>query len=173
MPLQFKPNLILDPTYRCAALTLPRDALAVLPFTSSSDLDLLDEADELYGDAKVSAGSNGRLEHDRIDRSMVPYTPSFVLPLNEVDAGIRNVRDIAFLPNFQKPTVAVLCESERQTWTSSLMVHRDTVHLFVFTLDLSSTAHPVHLVLRAVPECELYYSSILPCCSDLTLLHAF
>lgn len=46
----------------------------------------------------------------------VPYSPSFVLDLvNDVDERIRNVIDFVFLPGYNNPTVAVLCQSE-QTW---------------------------------------------------------
>lgn len=93
----------------------------------------------------------------------MPYTPSFVLPLSEVDDTIRNVRDVVFLPNFQKPTMAVLCESDVQTWTSSLMVHRDTLHLYIFTLDLSSTTHPVLSHVENIPYDAMY----LKACSSL------
>jgi hypothetical protein len=42
-----------------------------------------------------------------------PYSPSFVLDLPaNVDARIKHVIDIAFLPGFNNPTLAVLYQSE-------------------------------------------------------------
>ncbi|CAO1622283.1 unnamed protein product [Sympodiomycopsis kandeliae] len=155
LPSTFRPILSLDPAHRCAALSLPHDALAILPFTSSSDLDLLDEADDFEEEYHMGS-NNRRLRMQGQDRSRMPYTPSFVLSLTDVDEGIRNVRDVIFLPNFQRPTVAVLCESEKQTWTSSLMVHRDTMHLYVFTLDMSSETHPVLSHVEDLPYDAMY-----------------
>jgi len=57
------------------------------------------------------------IPHFRLDTTSrdVPYSPSFVLDLvNDVDE-IRNVIDFVFLPGYNNPTVAVLCQSE-QTW---------------------------------------------------------
>lgn len=155
LPPNFRPLLSLDPAHRCATLLLPKDALAVLPFTSSSDLDLIDDMDdleELYQStsSRTSGQANGP------DRKSMPYTPSFVLPLSEVDENIRNVKDVVFLPNFQKPTIAVLCEPERGSWTGSLSQYRDTIHLYIFTLDLSSTSHPVLSHFSGLPYNTLY-----------------
>ncbi|CAO1623055.1 unnamed protein product [Parajaminaea phylloscopi] len=159
LPLNFRPILTLDPESRCAALLLPKDALAVLPFTSSSDLELLDEYEDedLYG-ANRNTDTNAQAGSSEETRSL-HYSPSFVLPLSEVDDTIRNVRDFVFLPNFQKPTVALLCEPERESWTGSLRTHRDTLHLFIFTLDLSSTSHPVLSHFQSLPYDTLYLES--------------
>lgn len=156
LPAHFKPILARDPGYRCAALLLPRDALAVLPFASSFDFDLLDDDfEDLYG-----TSAPGAPRADATDRDTIPYTPSFVLSLQEVDPNIKNVRDFAFLPNFQKPTVAVLCESEQMTWTGSLSTQRDTIHLYIFTLDLSTSNHPVLTHIASLPYDALY---LQPC----------
>jgi cleavage and polyadenylation specificity factor subunit 1 len=119
---------------------------------SSSDLDLLDQDDDfedLYG-TSTSALHNGQ------ERKVLPYTPSFVLPLSEVDDGLRNVRDIVFLPNFQKPTAAFLCEPTSQSWTASLSSERDTVHLYLVTLDLAATSHSILSHVSNLPYDTLY-----------------
>ena len=105
LPPNFRAVLAGDPASRCAALLLPGDAVAVLPFfQDEAELEMMDE---LSGASGLHAGDMGR---------SLPYAPSFVLPLRDVDASIRNVRDVVFLPDFQRPTLAVLFSSE-QTWT--------------------------------------------------------
>lgn len=63
---------------------------------------------------------------------------------------------MTLLPNFQKPTVAVLCEPEKESWTGSLRVYRDSMDLFIFTLDLSSTSHPVLSHISSLPYDTIY-----------------
>ncbi|KZV86543.1 hypothetical protein EXIGLDRAFT_712088 [Exidia glandulosa HHB12029] len=108
-------ELRVDPDSRCAVLTLPQDALAVLPFYES-----------------VSK-SNTR---------DVPYAPSFVLSLPEVDNDMRNIIDIAFLNGFNNPTLAVLFQTQ-QTWTGRLTEFKDTVKLRIITLDLVTRTYPI------------------------------
>lgn len=92
----------MDPVSRCAALLLPHDALAVLPFfQDAAELEMLDALED-----------EGNVQ---LERSL-PYSPSFLLPLADIDARIRNVKDVIFLPDFQRPTMAVLF-SRDQTWT--------------------------------------------------------
>lgn len=132
--------------------------MAVLPFTSSSDLELAEDfEDGLYAADRNSDRDFGNQSSEQIDEQRsVPYMPSFILPLSEVDPMMRNVRDVKFLPNFQKPTVAILCEPDRESWTGSLQAYRDTMQLFIFTLDLSSTAHPVLSHYKDLPYDCLY-----------------
>lgn len=94
----FRAELRVDPLSRCAALSLPKDSLAILPFyQSQAELDIMEQEANQARD--------------------VPYSPSFVLDLaNDVDKRIRNVIDFVFLPGFHNPTVAVLCQYQ-QTWT--------------------------------------------------------
>ena len=99
----FRAELRVDPLSRCAALALPKDALAILPFyQSQAELDLMEVETSQARD--------------------VPYSPSFVLDLaNDVDKRIRNVIDFAFLPGFHNPTIAVLCQFQ-QTWTGCVVI---------------------------------------------------
>ena len=47
----------------------------------------------------------------------IPYSQSFILDLSEqVDSRMRHIIDYIFLPGFNNPTVAVLCQPQ-QTWT--------------------------------------------------------
>ncbi|KAI0302807.1 CPSF A subunit region-domain-containing protein [Multifurca ochricompacta] len=140
----FKSELRTDPASRCAALSLPTDALAILPFyQSQADLDVM--------------------EQDYRARD-VPYSPSFVLDLAaSVDEHIRNVVDFVFLPGFNNPTVAVLFQPQ-QTWTGRLKEFKDTMSLYIFTLDLISRTYPVITKVDGLPYDCL---SLIPCSSAL------
>ncbi|OSD02613.1 hypothetical protein PYCCODRAFT_1477600 [Trametes coccinea BRFM310] len=128
----FRGELRVDPLSRCAALSLPKDALAILPFyQSQAELDLLEQESSQARD--------------------VPYSPSFILDLaNDVDKRIRNIIDYAFLPGFNNPTIAVLCQYQ-QTWTGRLKEYKDTVGLYVFTLDLVTNNYPVITAVEGLP----------------------
>ncbi|KAI0259707.1 CPSF A subunit region-domain-containing protein [Gloeopeniophorella convolvens] len=140
----FKSELRTDPSSRCAALSLPKDALAILPFyQSQADLDVM--------------------EQDFRTRD-VPYSPSFVLDLAaEVDERIRNVVDFVFLPGFNNPTIAVLFQAQ-QTWTGRLKEFKDTMAVYIFTLDLVSRTYPVITKVEGLPYDCL---SLLPCSAAL------
>ncbi|KAF8268563.1 CPSF A subunit region-domain-containing protein [Lactarius quietus] len=140
----FKSELRSDPASRCAALSLPKDALAILPFyQSQADLDVM--------------------EQDFRARD-VPYSPSFVLDLAaSVDERIKNVVDFVFLPGFNNPTVAVLFQSQ-QTWTGRLKEFKDTMSLYIFTLDLVSRIYPTITKVDGLPYDCL---SLIPCSSSL------
>ena len=135
LPERFLPNLQVDPESRCAALLLPSDAMAILPFYKDT-AEELDEMLQMVGDIKVDLS---------IERSL-PYAPSFILSLQKADLTIKNIRDFAFLPNFQRPTVAVLFERER-TWTGRLNEKHDTCAVRIITLDLTSSADASHSVI--------------------------
>ncbi|KAI0634706.1 CPSF A subunit region-domain-containing protein [Trametes polyzona] len=137
----FRADLRVDPLSRCAALSLPKDALAILPFyQSQAELDLMEQESSQARD--------------------VPYSPSFILDLaNDVDKRIRNVIDFAFLPGFNNPTIAVLCQYQ-QTWTGRLKEYKDTVGLYIFTLDLVTNNYPVITAVDGLPyDCF----SLTPC----------
>ncbi|KAI0313592.1 CPSF A subunit region-domain-containing protein [Amylostereum chailletii] len=137
----FHSELRTDPTSRCAALLLPKDALAILPFyQSQAELDMMDQ--------------------DQGSRKDIPYSPSFILDLREdVDERIQNVVDFVFLPGFTNPTMAVLFEAQR-TWTGRLKEFKDTMKLFIVTLDLVTRNCPVITAVEGLPYDCL---SLLPC----------
>ncbi|KAI0052046.1 hypothetical protein FA95DRAFT_1593031 [Auriscalpium vulgare] len=140
----FRADLRTDPSSRCAALSLPKDALAILPFYQSpAELDVMEESSRARD---------------------VPYSPSFVLDLPaDVDERIRNVIDFAFLPGFNNPTVAILFQAQ-QTWTGRLKEYKDTMLLYIFTLDLVSRNYPVITKVDGLPyDCI----SLLSCPSAL------
>ncbi|KAH7107502.1 CPSF A subunit region-domain-containing protein [Auriculariales sp. MPI-PUGE-AT-0066] len=124
-------QLRVDPSSRCAALTLPQDAIAVLPFNESqADLDV---------------------DMDTVGISReVPYAPSFVLSFPEIDQNIRNIIDFIFLPGLNNPTIAVLFQTQ-QTWTSRLEEFKDTVSLRLITLDLVTRSYPVITSVDGLP----------------------
>ncbi|KAG6861057.1 hypothetical protein C0995_004399, partial [Termitomyces sp. Mi166 len=113
----FRAELRVDPHSRCSALSLPKDAFAILPFyQSQAELDVMDQ--------------------DQTHIRDVPYAPSFILDLPaSVDQNIRNIIDFVFLPGFNKPTIAVLFQTQ-QTWTGRLKEFKDTTQLVIFTLDI-------------------------------------
>ncbi|CAD6980983.1 unnamed protein product [Tilletia controversa] len=124
IPLNFQPLLAVDPADRCAALLLPQDAIAILPF-------LQDAAElELFEGPQAQASRS------------LPYAPSFVLPFAQSDPKIRGARDMVFLPGFQKPTLAVLYAAQ-QTWTGRLAEAKDTCSFALITLDMNLSSHPV------------------------------
>ncbi|KIL64860.1 hypothetical protein M378DRAFT_77599 [Amanita muscaria Koide BX008] len=141
----FRSALRVDPLSRCAALSLPKDAIAILPFIQTQvDLDVMDHQDQQNRD--------------------VPYSPSFILDLPvEVDHNIHNVIDFTFLPGFNNPTIALLYQSQ-QTWTGRLKEYKDTTKLIFVTLDLSAQSYPIITSVEGLPyDCN----SLLPCSTSL------
>jgi len=140
----FRAELRVDPLSRCAALSLPRDAIAILPFHQAQ----VDDA----------------MDHDQSQLRDVPYFPSFILDLPaDVDQNVRNVVDFAFLPGFNKPTVAVLYQTQ-QTWTGRLKEYKDTVKLIIFTLDFVTQNYPIIRAVEGLPYDCLF---LLPCATSL------
>ena len=130
--------LQVDPESRCAALLLPQDALAILPFYN----DTAEELDELLARAGGDVGGSISLEKS------LPYAPSFVLSLSLADIDIKNVRDFVFLPSFQRPTIAVLFEKDA-TWTGRLDEKHDTCSVRFITLDLGVSIESSHRVISS------------------------
>ncbi|KAF8056614.1 CPSF A subunit region-domain-containing protein [Lyophyllum atratum] len=129
----FRAELRVDPLSRCAALSLPKDAFAILPFyQSQAELDVMDQ--------------------DQTQTKDVPYAPSFILDLPAVvDQNIRNVIDFVFLPGFNKPTLAVLFETQK-TWTGRLKEYKDTARLMIFTMDIVTQNYPIITSVDGLPH---------------------
>ncbi|KAG8744304.1 mRNA cleavage and polyadenylation factor subunit [Ceratobasidium sp. 414] len=144
----FRSLLRVDPLYRCAALLLPLGGLALLPFfQTQAELDMLEQEQNRAGFAKE-----------------VPYSPSFVLDLPaEVESRIKHVVDIAFLPGFNSPTLAVLYQSEL-TSTGRLHEVRDTASLLTITLDLLTRTYPVIAHATSLPHDA---QTLTPCPASL------
>ncbi|PKI84699.1 Cft1p [Malassezia vespertilionis] len=140
LPHTFVPALRADPASQCAALLLPEDAIAILPLYQ----DMGEVGDDVRDSAQVLAE--------------LPYAPSFVLALCDIDAGIKNVRDMCFLPRFQKPTLALLYEPVL-TWTGSLSRARQTMRVCLVTLDLTISYYPVTVTSEALPYDCLYLAA--------------
>ncbi|PWN38026.1 uncharacterized protein FA14DRAFT_22204 [Meira miltonrushii] len=146
--------LQVDPESRCAALLLPQDALAILPFYN----DTAEELDELLARAGGDVGGSISLEKS------LPYAPSFVLSLSSADIDIKNVRDFVFLPSFQRPTIAVLFEKDA-TWTGRLDERHDTCAVRFITLDLGVSIESSHRVISSkdgLPFDSLYLTACPP-----------
>ncbi|KDQ53751.1 hypothetical protein JAAARDRAFT_136615 [Jaapia argillacea MUCL 33604] len=142
----FRSELRVDPSSRCAALSLPNDAIAILPFyQSQAELDVMDQ------------------DQEPIQARDVPYSPSYILDLNaDVDERIHNLIDFVFLPGFNNPTIALICQPQ-QTWTGRLKEYKDTVRLFIFTLDLITRTYPVITIVDNLPYDSI---SLLPCATS-------
>ncbi|KAG9227086.1 hypothetical protein CCMSSC00406_0008286 [Pleurotus cornucopiae] len=140
-PSSFTAKLRSDPESRCVALSLPKDAIAILPFHQSQvDVDMLDPDPAQIRD--------------------IPYSPSFILDLgNEVDDSIRNVIDFTFLPGYNNPTLAVLFQTQ-QTWTGRMKEYKDTTKLMIFTLDLVHQHYPIISSVTGLPYDAF---ALLPC----------
>ncbi|KAH6906093.1 hypothetical protein BKA70DRAFT_1191418 [Coprinopsis sp. MPI-PUGE-AT-0042] len=150
----FRATLRVDPLSRCAALSLPNHAIAILPFfQSQADMDVMDVVD---GTSKAASSELNDLP---------PYSPSFILDLAlQVHTSIRNVIDFTFLPGFTRPTIAVLFTSDTtQTWTGRLNEYKDTVRLIIFTLDISTQSYPIISSVEGLP----YDSFTLTPCSTV------
>ena len=110
----FRAELRTDPLSRCAALSLPKDSLAILPFyQTQAEFDIM-EQDQSLARYFITRSSIRTTAHYSIRE--VPYSPSFILDLvADVDPNLHNVIDFVFLPGYHNPTIAVLCQSEK-TW---------------------------------------------------------
>nr|GAT45957.1 cleavage and polyadenylation specific protein [Mycena chlorophos] len=126
----FQALLRVDPASRCAALLLPKDSIAVLPFyQTQADLDVMDE-----------------------QTKDVPYSPSYILELpSSVQENMRNVIDFVFLPGLNNPTMAVLYQTQ-QTWTGRLKEFKDTCKLVIFTVDFVGQHYPIITSVSGLPH---------------------
>ncbi|KAG6812354.1 hypothetical protein H0H92_003254 [Tricholoma furcatifolium] len=127
----YRAELRVDPVSRCSALSLPKDAIAILPFYQTVE-DAMDQ--------------------DQAQAREVPYAPSFILDLPAaVDQNIRNIIDFVFLPGLNKPTIAVLFQTQ-QTWTGRLKEFKDTARLVIFTLDIIGQSFPIITSVQGLPH---------------------
>lgn len=136
----YSPILRADPLSRLAVLTLPEDALAVLP--------LLQDQSEL------------EMLYDNVPRDL-PYSPSYVLSLADVSPSIKNVQDLLFLPGYNSPTLALLY-TPTFTWSGRYRTARDTYALEIRTVDPASTgsSYPLLTSVTGLPADSLY---LVPC----------
>ncbi|KAG9052399.1 mRNA cleavage and polyadenylation factor subunit [Serendipita sp. 407] len=133
-----------DPSNRCAALIFPRDAIALLPwYQTQAEFDLQDSVQTHTRD--------------------LPYSPSFIVKYSSMDERIRNVVDVAFLPGFNTPTIAVLFQPQ-QTWSGRLKECKDNTSLFLISLDLVAKSYQVITEIENLPYDPLY---LIPCSSNI------
>ena len=175
----FRAELRVDPLSRCAALSLPKHALAIVPFLQTqAELDAMD-LDQIQVRYKFRFVLSWTILNFW-DRD-IPFSPSFILDLPaKVDQNLRNVIDFVFLPGFNNPTIAVLFQTQ-QTWTgyaflvlyifhrlistsSRLKEFKDTVKLIIFTLDNATENYPIITSVDGLPHDSL---SLLPCSTSL------
>ncbi|KAJ3853994.1 CPSF A subunit region-domain-containing protein [Lentinula lateritia] len=161
--LDIRPNfrslLRVDPNSRCAALLLPQDALAVLPFHQHEELIHPTQGDQMDVDGE---GNN---------RSDIPYFPSYILDLPQsVSSSIHNIIDFAFLPGFHNPTIAVLF-NERPTWTGRLEEAKDTCGLIIFSMSNSFSSwggiSSTFTVITNIPNLPYDAYALVPCISGV------
>ncbi|KAJ9105514.1 hypothetical protein QFC21_001885 [Naganishia friedmannii] len=134
----FSPLLRTDPQDKMIVQLLPEDSLAIIP--------LVQDMEELEGLDSTSVRD-------------VPYMPSFILSLPELSPTLQNVKDLAFLPGFNNPTLAVLfCPIP--TATGRTTVPRDTYHIEIRTLDPLGQTYPLISSTEDLPSDSQY---IVPC----------
>ncbi|KAG7097937.1 hypothetical protein E1B28_005248 [Marasmius oreades] len=136
-----RPELRVDPLSRCAALSLPKDSFAILPFYQSlAELDAIDQDQEQTRD--------------------IPYSPSFILDLPiSVDKNMHHIIDFVFLPGFNSPTLAVLFQPQ-PTCTGRLKEFKDTVRLVIFALEIQVQKFPIITAVEGLPHDSF---ALLPC----------
>lgn len=112
----FRSYLRVDPGFRCAAIALPGDSLAILPFfQTQAELDTLDQENSFMRYIFPPVVTIW-LAHSLFRRD-APYSPSFILDVSkEVDTHIKHIIDFIFLPGFSNITMAIMYQTE-QTWT--------------------------------------------------------
>ncbi|KAJ3894218.1 CPSF A subunit region-domain-containing protein [Lentinula edodes] len=155
----FRSLLRVDPNSRCAALLLPQDALAVLPFHQHEELIHPTQGDQMDVDGE---GNN---------RSDIPYFPSYILDLPQsVSSSIHNIIDFVFLPGFHNPTIAVLF-NERPTWTGRLEEAKDTCGLIIFSMSNSFSSwggiSSTFTVITNIPNLPYDAYALVPCISGV------
>ncbi|KAJ1977518.1 mRNA cleavage and polyadenylation factor subunit [Dimargaris xerosporica] len=148
------PQAVVDPASRCVVLQMYRDRLAVLPLRQTDALGLFatqaaDTTRKRKGSA-LGAGAQAdtvakadQMISSHPDPSRMPYLPSFVLDLQQLDSPIVNVIDVAFLQGYYEPTLAILYEAPAVTWTGNLHESKDTCAVAVLSLDLEKQTTPV------------------------------
>ncbi|RKP39032.1 CPSF A subunit region-domain-containing protein [Dimargaris cristalligena] len=128
------PTVITDPNGRCAILQVYRDRIAVLPFRQAENADLA------LGPTSMAADLNRKrplpMTGSVPPATSWPYSPSFMLDLEQLDQRVAQVLDIVFLHGYYVPTLAILYEAPETTWTGNLKNQRDTCSVIVLSLDL-------------------------------------
>ncbi|KIM33311.1 hypothetical protein M408DRAFT_152666 [Serendipita vermifera MAFF 305830] len=133
-----------DPGHRCAALCLPGDNIAILPwYQTQAELEFADSSEFIARD--------------------LPYSPSYVVEYAAMHEEIRNVVDLVFLPGFNTPTIAVMFQPD-QTWTGRLKENKDNTRIFIISLDLVAKSYQVISRTENLPYDTLY---LIPCSSKI------
>ncbi|KAH8927140.1 hypothetical protein BT69DRAFT_1278235 [Atractiella rhizophila] len=137
------PGLLqVDSQHRCAALLLPGDKFAVLPFFMEEvDLELVESAN-----------------------ASLPYASSFVLEMEVVHPQIRNIKHFVFLEGFVEPTVAILYEPV-QTWAGRLENLEQSYALSFLTLSSITLPQQSHHypLLSTIPSLPYASCFLHPC----------
>lgn len=143
---------------RCVALSLP-GGLALLPFGADGE-DLFGLGADAGTDLDLDLGLDLDADLDGVGlraallrERELPYTPSLLLPFDSQvvasptsaapgapELGIGAMRDMAFLPGFSSPSLAILHEP-LPSFSGMLRARsgKDSLALHVLTLDLSPT----------------------------------
>lgn len=85
--------------------------------------------------------------------------PSFILSLPELSPSLRNIKDLAFLPGFNNPTLAILSQP-LPTATGRTATPRDTFHLEIRTMDPLAQTYPLISSVSNLPSDAQY---LVPC----------
>ncbi|KAM0329407.1 hypothetical protein ACHAQA_004714 [Verticillium albo-atrum] len=140
-----------DPQSRCAALKFGLRKIAFLPFRQKDeDIDMDDWDEEVDGprpeeEPPAAAAVNGSSS----SLAPVPYTPSFVLALPQLDPEILHPVHFAFLHEYREPTLGIISSSNRRL---KMEPQKDHFTFKVFTVDLQQKASTAILTVSNLPQ---------------------
>ncbi|KAI3645107.1 hypothetical protein MP228_011271 [Amoeboaphelidium protococcarum] len=133
---------------RCAVMRMAGDLLAFIPFK----------------DGKLSAAQSNTFNsnnNNSLNNNIINNLthPSFVVQGRDIDHRIVNIVDFVFMPGYQQPTIAVLCQPV-PTWSGSLNKVRDNSIVILVSIDLQQKSFSVIGSCQGLPF-DLY--KILDC----------
>lgn len=143
-----------DPQSRCAALKFGLRKIAFLPFRQiDGDIDMDDWDEEVDGPRPQEEPPAAAAVHGSSSNSSslapVPYTPSFVLALPQLDPEILHPVHFAFLHEYREPTLGIISSTNRRL---KMEPQKDHFTFKVFTVDLLQKASTAILTVSNLPQ---------------------
>ncbi|KKA26290.1 hypothetical protein TD95_000089 [Thielaviopsis punctulata] len=137
-----------DPMSRCAALKFGPKNMAILPFRQRDDDIEMDDWDEELDGPRPAKEPSVAVANDT-KKKEVPYLPSFVLKLPQLDPSLLHPVHFAFLHGYREPTFSIISSTQSQSYCID---RRDNVSYRVFTLDLQQKASTAILSVENLPS---------------------
>ncbi|CCD24073.1 cleavage/polyadenylation factor CFT1 NDAI_0C04130 [Naumovozyma dairenensis CBS 421] len=135
-----KSQLRMDPLNRCL-LMFNNDVMALLPLHSNNEDEEEEEEDENEEDEVLDnyeANLSKTSPNKRIKYNNNQFEgKSKIFNINKLHEDVKNISDIQFLNNFNKPTIAVLYQPTL-TWAGNVQLNPLPTHFMIFTLDILS-----------------------------------